>query len=347
MDFSWLQQEDELTSEALTVRAQTISPNDDGVLLWDAFFPRTDVDSIKLSEITTLDFRPAASRREWNQGGRRIPLKTPDIREIEITPVESFFKIGEQEIQRLAERTLGNESVFRDIVGSRIPDRSDGLVQANYRLIEVEAFEAWANGQITVKNPETGQTTTVSFGFDSSRYQTAGTDWATAANAYDEFISFMEDSIDKVGQVSGAVMRLATFQEIQADAPQPNNVVLTRRQVRERVQDELGTPFTFFILENTVDVFDDAGLATTRTKIWPTGKVAAVPQGEVVGSTAFAPVARAMELARQVPEAGIDIRGQTVYHNAENAAKALEVQAQVNPITIPDEQRVNVIDAGV
>ena len=79
---------EELSPAALTVTAQTISPNDQGRLRWDVFFPRQDVDSVDLHEVTTLDFRPVSDRREWNSPGRLIPDKTPDLRDISIVPVE-------------------------------------------------------------------------------------------------------------------------------------------------------------------------------------------------------------------------------------------------------------------
>lgn len=350
-DFSWLEKEDELTSEALTVRAQAISPNDDGTLLWDAFLPRMDVDSVKIDEITSLDFRPAADRREWNQSGRVIPLKTPDMRAIEMVPIESRFHLGEREIQALSERTMGNEDLFRRIVMSRIPDRVDSLVMADYRRLEVDAMEAWSKGQVTVMNPETGTTYTAAFGFPATRLQTAGTAWDVAANAYNEFLAWLEDAIDAIGPLSGAMMRLATLQVIQADAPNPldrsGTVQPTRTQLQQRLQDELGMPFTLYVNERTVDVFSDGGKASARTKIWPAQYVAAVPAGTAVGQTAFAPVARAMELDARVPAAGIDVRGVTVYHNAGADGKSLEIEAQVNAMPVPDEQRVFTIDAGV
>jgi hypothetical protein len=42
------------------------------------FFPRRDVDSIDLDDVTTIDYRPASDRREWNQRGRLIPVKSSE-----------------------------------------------------------------------------------------------------------------------------------------------------------------------------------------------------------------------------------------------------------------------------
>lgn len=352
-DFSWINEEEELTSEALTVRAQAMDPDDVGRVTFQEFFPREDVDSTELHEITEIDFRPVGSRREWNQGGRKIPLKTPDLRNIEMVPIESEFVIGEKEIQKLAERTLGNQEAFRDIVRPRIPQRSDDLVEANFRRLDIEAYEAWADGQITVTDPETDASYTVSLGFDAARYQTASTAWDDGSvNAYQEFLAFLRDSRDKVGPIAGVILRQKTLLAIQDDAPNPmpgaqSGLEPTLAQLEQRVEDELATPFRFAVQEESHDVFDDAGKDTTRTKVWPAQHVAVIPDGTQVGSTATAPVARAMEIARAVPEARIDVRGQTVYHNAGSAGKQLEVQAQVNAMPIPNEQRVSVIDAGV
>lgn len=349
-DFSWIAAEDDLSAEALTVRAQTISPNDQGVLRWTGFMPRRDVDSTKLSEIGDVDFRPVSDRREWNQRGRNIPQKFPARRDYEMIPVEDYFRVDEEEIQKLVERNLAaSEQQFREIIGASIPRRVDSLVLANFRRIEFDFTEAWAQGTITANDPQSGTSQTVSYGFDAARYQTAGTAWSDGAvNAYEEFIAFVEDSIDKVGAVAGVVMRLATYKAIQADAPNPINtaVQLTRAQFEDRVEQELGQPFTFVLYEDSHDVFDDAGIAYTRTKVWPAQHVAIIPD-RAVGFTAFAPVARAVQISNRVPDAPIDVRGQTVYHFSENGGRALVCECQVNAFPVPDEQAINVIDAGV
>ena len=114
-----------------------------------------------------------------------------------------------------------------------------------------------------------------------------------------------------------------------------------------RIQDETGRPFRFFINENTVETYTDGGIARTTTKVWPTQKVAAVPAGKSVGSTAFAPVVRAYDISNQTPEAGVDVRGITVFHDIAGAGRELTVEGQFNPMPDPDEQKLFVIDAGV
>ena len=61
---SWIEAVDELTPAALTVRAQTVDPTDQGRLYWSGFAPRQNVDSVNLADVTTLDDRPVADRRE-------------------------------------------------------------------------------------------------------------------------------------------------------------------------------------------------------------------------------------------------------------------------------------------
>ena len=352
-DFTWLAEEEDLSPTALTVRAQTVDPLDEGQLLWAAFMPRRDVDQTKLQTLYTLDVRVTADRREWNSRGRYIPLETPERRELEWVPIESYITLEEKEMQDLLNEVRGNQAIFRDVISARIPARVEMLAMANWRRLEADVFSAWANGTITSMNPQTGLTYTVDYGFDAARYQTAATAWNdVGTNAYDDFLAWLEDAIDNVGPIEGAMMRIATRNAIQADAPNPmpgaqSGLKPTVPQLEQRIQDELGMPFRFYINEQTIDVFDDGGTAKTRTKVWPAQKVAAVPAGLSVGSTAFAPVARAYDMSSQVPDAGIDIRGVTVYHQAANHGRELTIEAQFNPMPDPDEQKLYVIDAGV
>lgn len=352
---NWIEQEDSLGSDVLTVRAQAQNVENMDELLHPVFFPYDDVDSVKIKNLVELDNRLVAERREWNQRGRRIPIETPDLEEIEMIPIEAYFKIGEREQQALREQALNNEQVFRQQIRASIPERVDTMPPAIFRRVEMDAMEAWAKGQITVrhayKEDASGNalTLTISLGY-GSRIQTAGTAWDDGAvNAYDELISFLEDAETEIGPLEGVVLRRATLKAILEDAPNPmpgaqSALTPTRTQVEERIADELGTSFSFFVIENAFDVFDGAGSATTRTKVWPAGYVSAVPQGQQVGSTLRAPVARAMELANQVPEAGIDIRGTTVYYDSENGGRTLSVECQANHLPLPNEQLVYSID---
>lgn len=345
--FSWLGAEEDLSNETLTIRAQSLPPNDRDRLLWDIFFPRREVPSTTLSAISTIDFRPAADRREWNVRGRLIPIKSPTLSNLEMIPIESYFKIEEWELQKLMEPIQGNEDLFRRIIGARIPDRIDSLVFANRRRMEFDAMQAWYAGTITVMNPQLGGTATVSYGFDATRYQTAATDWDNVAvNAYDEFVSWVEDGIDAIGGgAAGAVMSRRMFRAIQADAPKGVlNVELTRQEVQRRVADALGIDFQFYIVENRLDKFTDGGITTSRDRVWHEHKVALVPQGMAVGAMAFAPVARAYRMAG---ESGgeINVNDTVIFREASNGGREFTAEAQTNAFPIPEEQMLWVIDA--
>lgn len=346
--FAWMAQEAELSSAALTVQAQQVSPNDNGQLLWDVFFPRQNVDSVKFRALTDVQFRPTSDRREWNQRGRVIDMRTPAGVEWEMVPIESTFGINEREMQELEERTLGNEAAFRDIIRATIPQRTDTLVESNYRRIEVDAFTAWSLGQITAMNPQTGGTQTLALPF-TDRYEDAGANWDNT-DAYENLLAWLADAPDAMGgQVSGVMLRQAMFNMILQSAPNffaPDSTLqMTRRQLEQNISDVLGVGFTFAINERTVDVYTDAGIVTSNVKLWPEGVIAAIPAGGRIGSTHFAPVVRAAQLSRQVPNAGIDVRGQTVFAESVNGGRGLLVEAQVNALPMPVERNLYVIDA--
>ncbi len=347
---NWLGQEAALSAAAMTVRAQAASPTDQDRLTWDQLFPRVNVDSVDLTNIFVTDYRPTADRREWDARGRRIPLVTPSTRPVSIVPIESNFQIGELEMQRLEERAFGNRDVFRALVGASLPARVDSLASANYRRLEADAMQAYANGTIVQRNPENAAITyTASFGFSASRYVTAGTAWNDGSvNAYNLLLAAVASAQDLIGPVEGIICRQAHFNAILADAPSlPNSVTMTRSSLVTRIQDDLNQGFRILVDERSVDVFDDGGTAYTRTKLWPSTKVAFLPAGGVVGQTAFAPVVRAMDLASQVgPAAGIDVRGNTVYYEEANNGRQLTVECQMNALPIPDEQKLYVVNVG-
>lgn len=349
--FEFLEQELNLSSAALTVRAQTISPNDNGRLRWTAVMPRQDIPDVDISTITTIDFRPVAERREWNARGRVVHIPIPKRGVLSLVPIESTHRIDEYELTKLLIRVANNQQLFRDIVGADIPRRVDTLVGANYRAIERDVFNAWALGQVTVKNPEDNTTYTASYGFDSTRYTTAGTAWNATANAYNDFVAWLRNAIDAVGPIGGVMLRQATLNEVVLDAPNPfafnTAVPPTIPNVEQRIQDTLGVQFGFAVNEDTIAPYTDVGFAQTKTKVWPVGRVAVIPANDFIGSVGFAPIARAFEVAGVAPEARIDVNGMTAYRLVKNDGKELQVDVQVNAIPLPIEQRIFVINAGV
>lgn len=348
---AWIGAEDalDLSSAALTVRAQNLPENDRDRLVMPIFFPSQNVRSIKLQSITGIDFRPVSDRREWNLRGRKIPTKFPTTASLEMIPIESTFSIDEYELQLLLEPIDGNEQLLRNIIRRNIPDRADALVFANRRRFEMDAAQAWATQTMTVMNPNLGHTQTVSFNFDTARYQTAGTAWNNGAvNAFNEFVAWVQDGADAVrGNVSGAIMRRATWKEIVKDAPMGLlGVPLTEAEVMRRIEDALGIAFRIVILENRFDEFIDAGLETSRENVWPAEKVALIPSGTAVGTGARAPIARAYSLAR---ESGgrISANGTAIFSETNNGGREYVCEAQDNWFPLPDEELMWVIDAGV
>lgn len=356
--FSWVGAERRLSNAALTVLVQAVSPNDQDVLLWDAFFPRRDVPSVKIDTITpVVATRWTADRREWNARGRYIPQEFPGTAQLEMVPIESYFKISEREIQDMEERNLGaNAEQFRRQIGVDIPPRTEQLALANYRRIEVDTFSAWSTGNISVRNPVTGALYTASFGFDTARYQVASPAWTggTGGTAYDKFMTWLRSAIEAGIPVGGAMMRLSTREAIRTSAPNtafptaaPGTFSPILADVESRIQQELGVDFRFYLNERHVDVFPDGGITTSQAKLWPAHTIAIVPAGDVVGYNAFAPVARAFEISRANPEAKIDVRGMTAYTETANNGRELTVECQVNALPVPLETNVWVIDAGI
>lgn len=358
--FHWVGREALLASAEFTVLAQAISPTDDGALLWDVFMPRKPVPSVKVRTLTQLIPRRFVSdRREWNARGRYIPQDFPGTAELEMIPIEDFFKLGEREIQDIEERLGGRAdgmaiTEFLSEVGIDFDTRVISLAQANYRRVELDVMRAWATGSITAINPVSGTAYAMSYGMSATRYQTAAPAWTGGAGgtAYQKFIDWMLAGYDAGMQIAGAMMRTSTREAIRTSAPNlafpvATNITPTLADVENRISDELGTDFRFYTNERTLDPFDDGGVTTTQTKIWPAQTVAVVPAGEAVGFSAFAPVARAGEMSRAVPEARIDRNAVAVFAESANNGRELTVEAQINMMPIPDENRCWVINAGI
>ena len=209
---------------------------------------------------------------------------------------------------------------------------------------------------MSVRNPVTGSLYTASFGFDAGRYQVAAPAWTggSGGTAYDNFMTWLRSAIDAGVPVGGAMMRLSTREAIRTSAPNtafptaaPGTFSPILADVESRIQQELGTDFRFYLNERHVDVFPDGGIVTAQAKLWPQHTIAIVPPGEVVGYNAFAPVARASEVARNAPEARIDVRGMSAYVEVANNGRELTVECQVNALPVPLETNVWVIDAGI
>lgn len=348
--FSWLQQQDEYTDAAMTVRAQNLPPLEEDRLIHDIFFPRRNVDSMKLTDLITTVTRYVADRREWNTRGRLIPITTPTRAQLEFMPIESYFTIEEREINELLARTQGNQAQIRNLLGVNITDRTDGLVRANQRRMEFDALRAWALGTVTVMNPQTGASYVASLGHDVGRHQTAVTAWDDPGqNAWNNFISWITEANDTIpGGVRGVVLRQNSYNVIQADAPQGLlSRALSRAEFESLLAQQLGFAISFVVLENWLDEFDDAGVSTVRRRVWEPGVIAAIPSRTSVGYSAYAPVVRAYELSGMHPDAKIDRNGMAVYSEISNNGRMFTRECQVNAFPVPEEQYIYTIDDGV
>jgi hypothetical protein len=349
---NWIEQERTLTNAALTVRVQARATDDQGIILSPAFFPRAEARSVRLADITTLDARPVADRREWNAPGRKIALEVPSFREMEMLPVESYFDMYEQEMQKLIEGTNGNEAVLRQIVGPDIPKRTDGLATANVRRVDLDAFRAWALGSVTVRDPQ-GATPdrVVSFQFSTDRYvtPTAWTGTPSTGTAWTQFMAETKNARRLIGPLRGAVMRDSTYTALQYTAPLATGQTypLSRTQLEEIISREYPGPFAIIVFEDTVQEYTDGGLSKTSVNIWPANRVAWIPADGIVGSTYYAPSVTGFQLAGANPGFQIDVRGQVVVRTVVNEGKGLIVRCQVNALAVPNEQKVYVVNAGI
>lgn len=348
--WDWLETAKGLSSAALTVRAQTLPADNDGTLLYPLFFPRQNVDSMDLNEILELDDRPTASRREWDAPEKRLELELPETREISMVPLGADDLIGEKELDKIDSNTNGNETVFQEIVGVKIPARGMRLAKACLNQLEVDCFEVWATGKLTQHDPQSERVYIVDYGIDADRIQAAGTPWAAAANSYNEFIAWLKDAKLAVGGLEGVMATGDVFDDIIADAPTGNDGVrLTGANLNQRIKDDAMIPrFAWFEHNGAVDadVYENGRRRKRRVNVFPSRRLVAVPLGGTVGKAAHAPVRRARQLSNLLPEAEIDIRGVTVFHFGENDDKALKIVSQLNAFPVTNDGKVFSINVG-
>lgn len=346
MPFAWLGQIAALTPQNLTIREQVRTAENPMDLRYRSIFPRVPANSVKLSSITTVDFRPAGGRREWNAQGREIPEKLGPAREFEMVPINPTHHIDERMLQLLGES--GVEELIRRGVMKDVNTWPAALADASERQLEAEAFEAWYTGTITVMDPKTGQTVPVSMGFDqATTYPTAGTIWSDPGeDAYQNFLTALQAAETKMGPVGAARTRRAVYREIIADAPDaPNGLRPTFGTLQDRVREEGFPSVTLVIDERTYDRFDDGGSAHTTTYYVPAGLIAFQPSNGVVGNTHVAPVVRAYDFLSGGNRSLAN--GIVIFHSEKNEGKTLLIEAQQNAIALPEENRTYVVDTSV
>jgi len=346
MPFNWLDKYAALTSLNLTIREQTRTAENPLDLRYRAIFPRTPAPSVKLSSITTVDFRPVGGRREWNAQGREIPERLGPARDFEMVPINPTHHIDERLLQLYGESGV-EELLRRGVIGdlNTWPQR---LADATERQLEVEAFTSWFNGVITVMDPKSGTTVTVSMGFDAATsYPTAGTIWSDPGqDAYDNFLAAIQAAQTKFGSIGAARTRRAVYREIIKDAPTgPNGLRPTFSSLQDRVREEGFPEMTLIVDERTYDGFTDGGSATTTANYVPAGKIAFQPASGVVGATHVAPVVRAYDFLTGANRSLAN--GIVIFRSEKNDGKTLMIEAQENAIVMPDESKVYVVDTGV
>lgn len=343
--FSFLDEITALTPANLTIREATRLAENPLDLRYRAIFPRVPAPSIKLSDITTVDFRPLGGRREWNAQGREVPEKLGPARNFEMVPINPTHHIDERMLQLFGESGV-QELLRRGIIGS-LETWPTRLADATERQLEAEAFEAWYSGQITVMDPKTGATVLVSMGFDTTNYPAAGTAWDDPGeDAYANLLAALQAAQNKMGSIAGARARRNVWSAVAEDAPDgPNGLRPTISSMQERIREEGFPDFTAITDERTYDTWTDGGNATTQANYVPAGKIAFQPAGGVVGQTHVAPVVRAYDFLsggnRSLAQ------GVVIFRSTKNDGKTLLIEAQQNAIVLPDENKTYVVDTGV
>ena len=343
--YTFAEQMKALGSGAVTIREQArVAENPDN-LLWGTLFPRVNTTSIKLSEMTVPQQRQVTGRRGWNAPGRQVTFKNPKLVNMEMTPIEGWIRLGEYEMQLLMEQHGNNEAAMKQALGFSLNSRISALNDANNRRIEMDAFDAWLNNQITVRNPTTGASHTVDLQIDSSRYVTES--W-TGTDAYDLFLAAIRAAIRKLPNVNGCMMRETTYAHIVKNGPSvPGSTApMTRTQFLDNLRSELGQPFGIRIDERTAEEYQGADQTLTTVNYFTAQKVAFTTSSPI-GSSYFAPVARAYNAMQSIPVEMRDANGFWTFISAPNDGKNLHVEAQVNALPMPNEQNVLVYSVGI
>lgn len=352
MAFEWLARMPELTVRNLTIREQARLAENPLDLRWEAIAPRTPVDSIKLSEITTVDFRPVGGRREWNAQGREIPERIGPAREFEMVPINPTHHINERQLQLLKERANGMDELVRRGIMKDVNTWPTALADAGARQIERDWFEAWYLNVITVMDPKDGATVTVDIGIDAAKHITEGSTWvATAGSAWNAWtrLTFHAAAYRRVAGSLGAIRtRQAVIDMIVAAAPAGANGIATTEASLSQRFGEAGFQGVVFIAdERTYDDFTDGGGDTVERFYVPDGHLAFQPANGRVGRTYFAPVTRADDYLNRADIDAGRTRDFVQMRREKNGGKTLMLECQANAISLPEEQFTYVVDTGL
>ncbi len=341
MPFDFLARVDALSPANLTIREQARLAENPNDLRWRAIFPKVAAESVKLSEISAVETRFAGGRREWNAQGREIPELLGPARDAEMVPINPTHHFDERRLQHLRERSGGVAELYNRGIIKGVDEWATTLADAADRQIEVEAFEAWFQNQITVMDPKTGVTTTVGAGISASRYVAASATFAASANAYTDFMGYLADAQATLGSVGAVRLRRARLTEVLADAPAAAGDTMSLAGLRDRINAEGFGAIPLIVDERTYFAFTDGGSAYTNAYYVPADRMAIQPAGGTVGATYFAPVTRAYDF--MAPERVSTIQDFTVFYSDKNNGKTLMEEAQANALSLPTEQNVYVV----
>ncbi len=345
--FNWLDTLPELSLRNLTVREAARLADNPLDLRYRSIFPRTPTESIDISEITTVDFRPVGGRRDWNAQAREVPEKFGPTRKWSMIPINYSKHIDELMLQKFGES--GIQELVRRRILKGVNEWPTELADACERQLERDAFESWFTGQITILDTKSNATATVALGFDqATSYPTAGTAWNDPSeDAYENFLVAAQAAYTKFGGAVGAARtHRSVLNAIVATAPDgPNGLRPTLATLQERVREEGFANITLINDERTYDEFTDGGSATTTKYYVPEGLIGFQPADGVVGATHVAPVVRAYDFL-----SGNDrslANGVVILRSAKNDGKTLMIEAQENALSMPEERRVYVVDTNI
>lgn len=341
MPFDFLGRIDALDPANLTIREQVRLAENPNDLRWRAIFPKVDAPSVKLSELSLVDFRPAGGRREWNAQGLEIPEILGTRIDAEMVPINPTHHLDERRLQHLRERVGNTGELYNRGVIKDVDSWASALADAADRQIERDAFELWFQNQVVIKDPKTGTTETVSGVYAASRYVAASATFAAATNAYTDFMGYLRDARSVLGSVGAVRLRQARLTEILADAPAASGDTMSLRGLQERLNAEGFGTVAIVVDERTYDELDDGGSAYTQSYYVPTDRMAIQPATGVVGRTHFAPVTRAYDYMDT--DAVETLNDFSVFYGEKNDGKTLLIEAQANALALPVESAVYVV----
>ena len=347
MPFDFLGKVTGLTAADLTVREQARLAQNPLELRYRAIFPRAEATSLTVSQLTRPDTRFAAEYREFNADGREIPEVLGPKVEANLVPMTATHHIDEKRLAKLRAPNPRIARLVEDGVIGDVRTWPTRLANAVDWGTEYTAFTMWATNTITVKDPKTGTSTTVSSGISTDRYITESTAWNDGSvNAYDRLLFRLGEAQRLMGSVGAVRMRRATAEAVRADAPNgPNALRPTIANIADRLSEEGFGQITLIIDERTVNVFDDGGSAYTPTNLIPAEKVLFQPADGIVGATYDFPATRAYDYVSQ--DHRVNLNDTVVWYSEQNNGKTLLIEAEAIRLSLTDEQRVYVVDAGV